>query len=77
MTLTPALKTIVITLASFITVLLWIWVGIKIDALALGLNEHVYNIGFVIITSFNTGGVGLLVYLGLRAPVAGERVVDE
>lgn len=75
MTLTPTLKFVIIAFASSIVVVGWIWVGIKVDALALGLDEHVYNIGLVVIGSLNTAALGLLTYLGLKSPVQGEEVV--
>ena len=46
----------------------WIWLGSKVDLLALNFNEHVYNIGAVIVSSLNTAVGGLIVYLGIKAP---------
>lgn len=74
MQLTPMLKTLVIGLYVLIQVAGWIWVGIKVDLLALNFNENIYNIGVVILSSFNTAVGGIVVYLGLKAPVMGEEV---
>lgn len=68
MTLTPTLKFVLIAVAFMVNLGLLIWTGIKIDVLALGLNEHVFNIGLTIFTSLNLGASALLVYLGLKAP---------
>lgn len=73
MTLTPAMKFAVIAVAFTINLLILIWTGIKVDALAMDMNEHAYNIVLTIITILNTGATGLLVYLGLKAPTAGDR----
>lgn len=75
MTLTPTLKFLIVAFASAVVVIGWVWTGIKVDALALGMNEHAYNIGLVVISSLSTAASGLLVYLGLKAPVKGEVVV--
>lgn len=77
MTLTPGLKFAIITFASMVVVSGWILTGIKVDALALGLNEHAYNIAVVVIGSLNTAALGLLTYLGLKSPVEGEKVVKD
>ena len=77
MQLTSTMKFLIIAFASSIVVLGWIWTGIKIDALALGMDEHAYNIGLVIISSLGTAASGLLVYLGLKAPVMGQHVVED
>ena len=74
MQLTPLLKFLIIFFASSVVVIGWIWTGIKVDALALGLNTHVYNIGIVVLASLNTAATGLLVYLGLKSPVMGQEV---
>lgn len=68
MTLSPMQKFLIIAAAGIVEGALLIWTGIKIDVLALGLNDHVYNIGTVILTIVNGGAIGLLVMLGLRAP---------
>lgn len=77
MTLTPTLKFIIIVFASSVVVISWIWTGIKVDALALGMDAHLYNIGLVVIGSLNTAALGLLTYLGLKSPVEGEKVVKD
>ena len=76
MQLTPLLKFLIILFASSVVVFGWIWTGIKVDALALGLNAHIYNIGLVVLASLNTAATGLLVYLGLKSPVQGQEVRD-
>lgn len=70
MTLTPTQKFLVIALAGTINLLMLIWTGVKIDVLALGLNDHVFNIGQTVLTVLNLGSTSLLVYLGLKAPTA-------
>lgn len=68
MTLTPALKFAVIATAFVIQMSLLVWTGIKIDVLALGMRAEAFNIGLTVLTILNTGAVGLLTYLGLKAP---------
>jgi len=68
MTLTPLTKFVVITTAFVVNLFLLIWLGIKVDVFALGLNEHVYNIVAIVLTFSNSGVTALLVYLGLKAP---------
>lgn len=77
MTLTPTIKFLIIFFASAVLVASWIWTGVKVDALALGLNEHAYNIGLVVLASLTTAATGLLTYLGLKAPVQGEKIVSD
>ena len=69
MTLTPTLKFIVIATAFVAQLITLAWTGIKVDALALNLNEHVYNIVLTVTTLFNAGMMAMLAYLGLKAPV--------
>lgn len=68
MTLTPFQKFLVFVVAGIVTGAQLVWTGIKIDALALGLNENAYNIGQTILTIATTGTAGLLALLGLKAP---------
>lgn len=70
MVLTPLQKFILIACAIVIGAFGLIWTGIKIDVLALGLNEHVFNIGQTISTVLNTTMIGILTYLGLKAPTS-------
>ena len=70
MTLTPMLKFILIAAVFLVNVLMWIWQGIQVDALAVGMDVHVYNIVSVVISGLVTAGSTLLAYLGLRAPTA-------
>ena len=72
MTLTPLQKFLALTAAGLIAGANLVWAGIQVDALALGLNEHIYNIGTVVLSVLNTGVVGLLALLGLRAPTKEE-----
>jgi len=72
MTLTPLTKFVVITTAFVVNLFLLIWLGIKVDVFALGLNEHVYNIVAIVLTFSNSGVTALLVYLGLKAPTIEE-----
>lgn len=76
MTLTPTIKFVLIATYVTIQVAGWIWLGSKVDLLALNFNEHLYNIGAVILGSLNTAIGGVMVYLGMRAPVLGEEVRD-
>lgn len=68
MVLTPAQKFFVFVFAGIITGAQLIWTGVKIDALELGMDENVYNIGQTILTIATTGMTGLLALLGLKAP---------
>ena len=68
MTLTPTQKFLVIALAGSINLALLVWTGIKVDVLALGLDDHVFNIGLTLLTTLNLGATSLLIYLGLKAP---------
>ena len=68
MSLTPTLKALIIGFAFLVNVMLLIWAGIKIDVLALGMKQEVFNIGLTVLTILNAGTGALLVYLGLKAP---------
>lgn len=68
MTLTPLQKFLIIAFAFTVNVALLVWTGIKIDVLALGMREEVFNIGLTLLTTVNAGAGALLVYLGLKAP---------
>lgn len=68
MTLTPALKAILIGAAFLVQLTLIAWTAIKIDVLALGLQEEWFNIGLTVLTTLSAGATALLGYLGLRAP---------
>ena len=70
MELTAFQKFILISSAIAIGAFGLIWTGIKVDALALGLNEHVFNIGLTVSTVLNTTIIGILSYLGLKAPTS-------
>lgn len=70
MVLTPLQKFLVIAFAGIVTGFNLIWTGVQTDALALGLNQHVYNIGTTVLATANTGAVGLMVVLGLRSPTS-------
>lgn len=76
MELTPAWKFAVIAFAFLANVMLWIWTGIKGDALALGLSENWYNIVLTTISGFVTSGSALLAYLGLRVPTISSNQVS-
>nr|ART39086.1 H511 [uncultured bacterium] len=76
MQLTPALKVAIITFAFMTSIAMLIWTSIKTNALALNLNEHLFNIILVVIVMLDKGASALLVYLGLRAPTIGEEVRD-
>lgn len=76
MQLTNLQKFIIIAFAFVANVMLWIWTGIKVDALALGMNEHVFNIGLTAISGGVTAAGSLLVYLGLKAPTLESRRED-
>jgi hypothetical protein len=73
MTLTPTLKFLIIAFALAVNVVLLTWTGIKIDVLALGMREEVFNIGLTVLTMLNAGAGALLVYLGLKAPTVGDK----
>jgi hypothetical protein len=68
MTLTPTIKFILIAAAFTVNMALLVWTGIKIDVLALGMKQEVFNIGLTVLTIMNAGTGALLVYLGLKAP---------
>lgn len=68
MTLTATTKFILIAVAFLVNMFLLVWTGIKIDALALGMREEVFNIGLTVLTITNAGASALLVYLGLKSP---------
>ena len=70
MVLTSRQKFLLITSAILIGAFGLIWTGIKVDVLALGMNEHVFNIGQTVSTVLNTTIIGVLTYLGLKAPTA-------
>jgi len=69
MTLTPTIKFFLVASIAFVNIVNWIWTGIQTDVLALGLDQHVFNIGVVILSSLVTAGSGVLTYLGLRNPL--------
>lgn len=73
MTLTPTLKFLIIAAAFVVNIAGLIWTGIKVDVLAVGLDEHVFNIGLTVLTTLNTGVAALLIYLGLKAPTLGDK----
>ena len=73
MTLTPQLKFLVIATAVLVNLSLLAWTGIKLDVLALGMNEHLFNIGLTVLTILNLGSSSLLVYLGLKSPTVGDK----
>lgn len=68
MTLTPMMKFAIISFATLISLASWIWVGVQTDALAVGLNTHVYNIVAIVIAGFMQLSTILLAFLGLKAP---------
>lgn len=68
MTLTPLQKFLLLVTAGVIAGLNLFWVDIQSDVLALGLNEHVFNIGEKALRLLSSGAVGLLALLGIRAP---------
>ena len=74
MTLTPAIKFALIASAVLVNLTLLAWTGIKIDVLALGMKQEVFNIGLTVLTILNSGVTAILAYLGMRAPVLGEEV---
>lgn len=69
MTLTPTIKFLLMTMAVVTSLALLVWTAVKVDALALNLNEHVYNIVLIVIVSLDTMMTGVLGYLGLRSPM--------
>jgi hypothetical protein len=71
MVLSPTLKFTLIAAAFTIQLCLLAWTGIKIDVLALGMRDEVFNIGLTLLTILNAGAFGLLSYLGLKAPTSG------
>lgn len=73
MTLTPRLKFLVIAWAFVTSVFVLAWTGIQLDALAIGLNEHVYAIVLTIAVIVDKSAVALLGYLGLRAPTIEDK----
>jgi hypothetical protein len=81
MTLTPTLKLFAVSFAFLINMALLIWLGIKVDLLALDFNVHIYNIVFTIITVLNGSASALLAYLGIKAPAIDpadhQAVIDE
>lgn len=72
MTLTPTTKLLLMTMAVATSLALLVWSAVKVDALALNLNEHIYNIVLIVIVSLDTMMTGVLGYLGLRSPLAKE-----
>lgn len=72
MTLTPTIKLILMTMAVLTSLALLVWTAVKVDALALNLNEHIYNIVLIVIVSLDTMMTGVLGYLGLRSPLADQ-----
>jgi hypothetical protein len=73
MQLTATTKFFLIAAAFMINLTLLAWTGVKIDVLALGMREEVFNIGLTVLTTVNAGMSALLLYLGLKAPAIEER----
>jgi len=72
MSLTPLQKFLLLVAAGLIAGFNLFWVDIESDMLALGLNEHVFNIVEKLLKVLSSGAVALLALLGLRAPTKGE-----
>lgn len=69
MTMTPTWKFLAYAFAAAINVMQWIWVAAQVDALALGMNVHIYNVVAITIAGCVTLATLILGYLGLKAPV--------
>jgi hypothetical protein len=77
MQLTPILKFAVIAFAFVISMATLAWNGIQSDLLAIGMRQEVHNIVATVLGVLSTGSVGLLAYLGLKAPTIGESVTKD
>jgi hypothetical protein len=71
--LTPLQKFAAYAFAAAINVTQWIWVASQVDALALGLNVHLYNIIAIAIAGCVTLATLILGYMGLKAPTLEDR----
>lgn len=69
MTLTPALKLLVIALAAVFGLLDEFWMEAQSDLVeGLGLNGHIYALVSLVLSKVSLGLLALLAYLGLKAP---------
>lgn len=71
MTLTPLQKFVLMLSAGVVAGLNLFWADIETEVLALGLNEHIFNIVEKALRLLSSGAVGLLALLGLRSPTKG------
>ena len=68
MTLTPAMKFLIIAFAFTIGVSAEFWTAIDDDLAALGMSEPLYNIVAMLLGKLSLASLALVTYLGLRAP---------
>jgi hypothetical protein len=69
MTLTPALKFLIIVVAATVGLLSEFWLEAEPDLISeLGLSDGVYSIVNRLLSKLDLGMSALLIYLGLRAP---------